>query len=51
VTTEEYAYEERAAVLEYDAGMSRKDAERRAREMLAHDAAKGEQLGMFAESD
>lgn len=28
------AYEERAAILEYDAGLPRKEAERRAREMV-----------------
>lgn len=32
------AYEERAAILEYDAGMSRKEAERKALEMVKQES-------------
>jgi len=41
--TENYEYEERAAIYEYEAGMSREDAEAQAK----HDMMKGEQVELW----
>ena len=40
VEDSEFEYEERAAILEYDAGMDRADAETRAREMCKKETTK-----------